>query len=200
MASMTDNRSPFKTAAIVLAAGKGTRYKHEGKTLANKLLVPCTGLNGKRRSVLEHTLSSFAGKVDQLIVVTRPEYPDVLSLAANYHATVISLPSTGMGDSISAAVPAVADAAVVMVALGDMPYIKDSTLEAILAHASEEAIVTPLYEGQRGHPVCFGRRYLPMLAELHGDVGARHLLQDFDVTDVVVDDPGVLHDIDVPEK
>ena len=43
-----------------------------------------------------------------------------------------------------------------------------------------------------------GRVHLDALLALRGEQGARALLQAFPVTEVMVDDPGILRDIDTP--
>ena len=58
-------------------------------------------------------------------------------------------------------------------------------------------IAVPIYQGRRGNPVGFSRKYLPQLLALHGDQGARSLLQIFPVVEVAVDDPAIHQDIDI---
>jgi len=61
-------------------------------------------------------------------------------------------------------------------------------------------IAPPAYRGARGHPVGFSRKFFDELAALHGDQGARELLQRHAQSLIVrdTDDPGVLRDIDRP--
>ncbi|MEG0245615.1 MAG: NTP transferase domain-containing protein, partial [Pseudomonas sp.] len=62
-------------------------------------------------------------------------------------------------------------------------------------------IVLPLYQGQRGHPVIFGRAFWPALVQLQGDQGGRQIIQDNPqaCVTVAVDDAGVVLDVDVPQ-
>jgi molybdenum cofactor cytidylyltransferase len=57
-------------------------------------------------------------------------------------------------------------------------------------------IAAPVYQGRRGNPVGFSRRHLTQLLGLDGDQGARNLLMRHPVTEVPVDDAGVIRDID----
>lgn len=59
-------------------------------------------------------------------------------------------------------------------------------------------IAVPTWQGHRGNPVAFSRKYLPELLVLNGDQGARRLLQAFPVAEIAVDDPGIRMDIDTP--
>jgi len=83
--------------------------------------------------------------------------------------------------------------------LGDMPRVAPSTIDALRAAIEAGAgIAAPVYDGRRGNPVAFGAAYLPRLLALQGDQGARALLSTEPVTQIVVTDPGILHDIDTP--
>lgn len=84
-----------------------------------------------------------------------------------------------------------------MIALADMPAIRPDSIHALLQALQAGADIAVLvYQGRRGHPVGFSRLYLTELLRLEGDQGARSLLSRFPVTEVVVDDPGILLDID----
>jgi molybdenum cofactor cytidylyltransferase len=87
-----------------------------------------------------------------------------------------------------------------IIALGDMPYVEADTIAALTAALREGAdIVVPIHQGKRGNPVGFSRRHLPALLRLSGDRGARDLLQALPVTNVIVDDAGILRDIDTAD-
>jgi molybdenum cofactor cytidylyltransferase len=84
------------------------------------------------------------------------------------------------------------------ICLGDMPYIKPSTLSDLAAHASTTNIVRPRYLAQQGHPVLFGSEYFSELKNLEGDLGAKAIIKAhpraLHIVDVI--DAMVLHDID----
>lgn len=66
------------------------------------------------------------------------------------------------------------------------------------ATAQVAAIAAPVHAGRRGNPVAFGRAHLPALLALEGDQGARSILKNNPVNELMVDDPGILRDIDAP--
>ena len=108
----------------------------------------------------------------------------------------------GMGFSLACAVAATREASGWLVALGDMPKVQASTMQAVLrALESGASIVIPCHEGRRGHPVGFSAEHRAALLALTGDEGARRVVgaNAESVLELAVDDPGVLADVDTPE-
>ncbi|WP_455230979.1 nucleotidyltransferase family protein [Geopseudomonas aromaticivorans] len=186
--------------AVLLAAGLGSRYRERAGAEADKLLATCHGRDGSQRPVLEHAVRAFEGQVQRLLLVTRPDNSGVLALARLLDVEALTLASTGMGDSLAAAVRHTADSAGWLIALGDMPFVLPATVGREVAALDDDAIVVPTCDGQYGHPVGFGRRHGPALATLSGERGARRLLQDNPLRELAVDDPGVLWDVDSPDR
>jgi len=84
----------------------------------------------------------------------------------------------------------------------DMPSIGAATVAALL-HAFEtgsHSIVRAVHRGRHGHPVIFAARLFDELRRADPSVGARAIMHanPSRVRDVVVDDSGVLLDIDTP--
>ena len=109
----------------------------------------------------------------------------------------------GLGASLAAGVAASADAEGWIVALGDMPFIRSSTIAAVRQRLAAGALIaapTLIATGQRGHPVGFSRALHTRLVEVDGDEGARSLIAAHggDVVLIEVDDPGIVEDIDRP--
>ena len=59
----------------------------------------------------------------------------------------------------------------------------------------------PTRRGKRGNPVLWAKRFFPEMAELAGDVGAKHLIGEHAelVCEVEMDDDAILVDIDTPD-
>ena len=92
----------------------------------------------------------------------------------------------------------------VIVCLGDMPLIAGRDLDRLIAAFNPlegRAIIVPTRRGKRGNPVLWARRFFPEMAELAGDVGAKHLIGEHAdlVAEVEMDTDGVLIDIDTPD-
>lgn len=178
---------------LVLAAGQGRRFGSD-KRLAR--LADGTTLLA---ASVARAREAFA---EVRVVVRAGDTPASLGLPAQQRLVHSLDASLGMGHSLAAGVAAARNstARAIAVLLGDMPWIAADTLERLAAMATPEAIVFPLYDGQRGHPVLFGRAFWDALAQLDGDQGARRVLQAHRPAwcEVPCDDPGVLRDVDTP--
>jgi molybdenum cofactor cytidylyltransferase len=185
---------------IVLAAGQGSRFRQVAGADKDKLLADCLGRDGAVRSVIEQVLVNRPASIEKRVLVTTEDRPQVIRMAQAYGYEIVLIESTGMGDSIAAGVSACAQLAGWLILLGDMPFILPSSIERVLAGIADDCISVPVHEGEFGHPVGFGRCFGPELIGLSGDRGAKPLFAQATVVEVVVDDPGVLWDVDVPEK
>ncbi|MDD1965561.1 nucleotidyltransferase family protein [Pseudomonas putida] len=184
--------------AIVLAAGQGSRYRQVAGEHRNKLLAQCTGRDGVERCVLEHVLFNLSATVDKIVLLTRPDYSCVAEIGLRHGCEVVVLDSSGMGDSIAAAVAAQPNHRGWLIALGDMPFIHPDTLEKVAASLEPGGISVPVHDGRYGHPVGFGREFGPALMGLAGEKGARRLFEAAGVIELELNDPGALWDVDVP--
>lgn len=186
--------------AIVLAAGQGSRFRAEAGADQDKLLVDCVGLDGVVRPVIEQVLMNLPERVFKRVLVTSPDRLEVIQLGAAYGCEVLLLNSAGMGDSIAAAVTASESTDGWLVVLGDMPFIRSSSIERVIDALEEGGISVPVSAGEYGHPVAFDRAFGPGLMALVGDRGARPLFARASVREVLVQDSGVLWDVDLPSR
>ena len=185
---------------IVLAAGQGNRFRRVAGAEKDKLLADCTGRDGAVRSVIEQVLVNLPPSLEKRVLVTTEDRPQVIRLAQAYGYEIVLIESTGMGDSIAAGVAACSQLGGWLIVLGDMPFILPSSIERVVAGIADDCISVPVHAGEFGHPVGFGRRFASELMGLSGDRGAKPLFAQARVVEVAMDDPGVLWDVDVPEK
>lgn len=177
--------------AILLAAGAGSRFG------GGKLLHPLE--DGV--AIAAHAARNLLAAGLDVTAVLRPgDFPlRELLEEEGCRVSICADAAQGMGVSLAHGVRQSADAAGWIVALADMPRIKPETIarvaQVLMAGAD---IVAPSYQGDRGHPVAFGRRFRDELQLLSGDSGARAIVQRNQalVKLVEVDDPGILLDID----
>lgn len=179
---------------IILAAGAGRRFRAAGG--GDKLQASLPGCPGL--SVLQATFRLWRGLGLPCLAVVSSDSPWRANLARQEGLPVLSLPTTGMGDSLAAAVKATSGAAGWLVALGDMPFVQPATAHRMLERHQAERIVVPMHAGRRGHPVLFGRNFAAALAQLSGDEGAKRLLRQGSVLELEVADAGIQLDIDTP--
>jgi molybdenum cofactor cytidylyltransferase len=91
-----------------------------------------------------------------------------------------------------------------LVCLGDMPLVTPAVLDRLIAAFNPDegrSICMPTWNGKRGNPVLWDRRFFGEMADLAGDVGAKHLIGEHAelVAEVAMPDDAVLTDIDTPE-
>lgn len=155
---------------LVLASGRGERFRASGGT-SHKLQA----LLGSK-TVLEHTLDA----------VRASGLPWHLESAAH----------PGMGDSIAAAARATAGAPGWLVLPADLPLLHGDTLRAVAQALQHHAVVLPVVNGRRGHPVGFSAACGPALRALAGPQGAACVIRANDAFQLTVDDIGCVTDID----
>ena len=155
------------TAAVVLAAGAGSRFA--GPT--HKLLAPFRG----RPLVAWAIGSAVADGLDETVVVTGAVDPAGLLPAG---ATVVRNErwAEGQATSVRAAVAAAARSGhdAVVVGLGDQPLVLPSAWRAVAADDHPIAVAT--YAGRRANPVRLAAAVWPLLPAT-GDEGARAVMR-----------------------
>jgi molybdenum cofactor cytidylyltransferase len=185
-------------AALVLAAGRSTRMGGPNKLLAE--------LGGKPlvRIAAEAALASQARPV---VVVTGHQRERVEAALEGLPVRFVHNPdfANGLSTSLKAGINALPDdIGGAVVCLGDMPQVSGALIDRLAQALDPETgalIAVPTFEGKRGNPVLWSRRFFPELAALEGDVGARHLIGTYRdaVVEVPVTGQGAFFDIDTPE-
>lgn len=174
MAAKDRAKASAQPVVLVLASGRGERFAASGG-MVHKLRA---ALGDK--TVLEHTLAA------------------VRASGLPWHLEDAGHP--GMGDSIAAAVRATAGAPGWLVLPGDLPLVLPETLRSIAAALADCAVVVPLYQGERGHPVGFAPECQPGLLALTGEQGAASVVREQArqgrVRWVDLDDAGTVTDVD----
>ena len=181
-------------AAIILAAGLGSRFGEAPKLLAE--------LDGKplARHVAEAALASLASPI---LVVVGHRREDVRAALAGLDVAIVHNPAYADGLSTSlkagfAALPLGYDGAVIL--LGDMPLVTPALIDGLVQawrRQGEAVAAVPTHAGRRGNPVLLARSLAPAIASLAGDGGAGPLLRARgDVLEWPVDDPAIIQDVD----
>ncbi|MEA1834117.1 nucleotidyltransferase family protein [Methylobacterium durans] len=185
-------------AALILAAGRGTRFGPEPKLLAD--------LDG--RPLVRHAAeAALASRLRPVVAILGAHAAGVRAALRDLDLTCAENPDYADGLSTSlkaglAALPGEIAAAVIL--LGDMPRITGADLDRLAdAFADADpapAAVVPVHAGRRGNPVLLNLRRLgPALAALSGDRGAGPLLAGRDDVLEVAGTAGTGFDVDTPE-
>jgi bifunctional UDP-N-acetylglucosamine pyrophosphorylase/glucosamine-1-phosphate N-acetyltransferase len=144
-----------QTAAVVLAAGRGTRFR----SATPKVLHRAAG-----RSLLGHVLGALAPLgLREIVVVVAPDGDDVVAEAMAWDAritapvsTVVQAEPRGTGDALDVALRALPDdVARVLVLPGDTPLLRPETLAALLA--IDEALPLGMLTAVLDDPTGYGR-------------------------------------------
>lgn len=192
-------RQKQKVSAILLAAGLSRRMGTE-----NKLLKKTNGL-----PLVLHAAQALAqSKVEDIIAVLGHEADAVeaaLSNIAQLRCIVAPNYAAGIAHSLKAGLAALSqDADGALICLGDMPFVSSDIFNDLIAAfdpVAGRSIVAPIYNGQRGNPVLWGRRFFADMSELSGDEGARKLLLSHHelLFELDVNTPHVVTDMDCPK-
>jgi molybdenum cofactor cytidylyltransferase len=193
-------------AILVLAAGRSSRMAPRNKLLlrdrsgvamvahvvaagatacaATRGTGPLIVVTGHQAALVEDAVLSGTAKTVRFVHAA--DY--AAGLSASLRAGVDALPSSVDG---------------VLVCLGDMPLVSPALIARVIGAfepACGRAVVVPVWQGRRGNPVLWGRRFFPELCALTGDAGARRLLtlHAASVAEIEADGPGVLADFDAP--
>lgn len=193
-----------EVAALVLAAGRASRYRAAGGASATKLVADYRGKPLVRWAV-EAALASQARPV---LVVTGHACAEVEAALAGLDVAFVHNPAfaEGLSTSLRAGMAALGgEVAGALVLLGDMPDASSAVIDALisgfLATPQAQAAV-PVFAGRRGNPALLGRELFARAATIAGDEGARGLLAAIAperLTLVPVAEPGVGRDMDIPE-
>ena len=180
---------------LLLAAGSAQRFGSD-----------------KLRHALPHGVSiavqaarHLRSEVDTVYAVVGPKAaPDFSEQLKKEGCSVVVCQNAheGMGASLACAARAAGQAAGYLIALGDMPFIRRSSIAAVRDALDAGApLAAPYWRGRRGHPVGIAGKFFDDLVVLRGDEGAKKLLaaNEKSIVKIPLGDPGVLRDIDRPE-
>lgn len=159
--------------AVILAAGRGTRFSS-----GNKLNAPFGG-----GTVLSAVITAVLGsKVKDIVLVTSdlellvPSPKDRRLRRTTPNAT-----SRGLAQSLKAGILALnPDAEAAMIVLGDMPLVTADLIDVLIASFNANGrtkIVFPENaQGEQGHPVIWPRLFFGELFSLEGDRGGKDII------------------------
>ena len=183
-------------AAVVLAAGSGSRFGSSAKQLAELDGIP----------LLEHALRAVEAvpAIERIVVVLGARAEEIragvdFGLA---EPVVCEDWADGQAASLRCGIAAVAGAEAAILTLGDMPRITPQVIARFADLAAEhgaQARARAVYDGVPGHPVVLGRAYFAQVAELRGDVGARALLKAIGAHPIECSHLCSAADVDTPE-
>jgi molybdenum cofactor cytidylyltransferase len=158
-------------AGLLLAAGGARRFGSQ-KLVAMLNDAP----------LVRHAALALARETDELIVVVGSEAAAVTHALDGIDACIVENEdwAQGLSTSIRRGVQATTpNTAAIIIALGDEPRVDSMVSRALISTWRDTArpIVVTRYAGEIGHPVLFDASVFAELLSLHGDRGARGVIQ-----------------------
>ena len=155
-------------------------------------------------AMLEHVAQRvFNSDLEKVLMVTGFERSFAEKIAEKYGFTSCYNENylKGMSTSLKKGVESLPeDCKAIVIILGDMPYIKSSTINILVSafECGKKDIIIPVYKNKRGHPIVISTIYKEKILAIQGDKGARDIIDNnlWNVQFIDVDDEGILIDID----
>ena len=164
-------------SAIILAAGQSKRMGEQ-----NKLLLSYRG-----KTMVENIVDTvLSSDVDEAIVVLGHEAEPVKTVLADRPLQFVTnhYYQQGMTSSIQCGVKAAdSQSQGLMICLSDLPLIQVDDLNHLSAYfyqsvrLNPDAIVIPVFQGQRGHPVIFSSNYKPEILAHQEPYGCKGIIR-----------------------
>lgn len=156
----------MKITAVLLAAGLSSRMGE------NKLFLPYQG-----KFLVEYTMSLLATlPFFQRVIILNEDNANKIAPSDDFIVAINSHPERGQSGSVRLGAQ-LAQGDAVLFCTGDQPFLDEKSIKTILHHAAPDRIVIPTHQGRRGHPVCFGHRFIPELLALSGEEGGKPILR-----------------------
>jgi molybdenum cofactor cytidylyltransferase len=186
-------------AAVILAAGRSIRMGRSKLELHWK----------KGQSMISHVVEVFLqGGASPVLVVTGGMREAIEASLKGVDVDFAYNPDYARGGMLSslkvglrALEPRRIEGALISPA--DLPLLLPTTVRRLIQTWEDEApsIVAPSYEERRGHPVLISGMEWKAIQKLRDDQTLRDFLRqrEGEISHLVVDDPGVLYDLDTPD-
>lgn len=183
-----------KVGIILLAAGNSKRYG------GLKLL----DLVGHKKMYMHILDIALLIEASPKIVVTQYDEIEESALAYGFHVVRNNEPDIGISHSIQLglkkALEIESNLDGVLFSVCDQPYLKQETMEKLLAaySNSEKSMATISFQGILGNPCIIGKAYFNDLFALTGDKGGKGIISRFkeDVELIAIEDEKEMKDID----
>ena len=182
----------MKIGCLIMAAGNARRFRE------NKLAVEFQG-----KSLILRALEAVPqGLFDRVVVVT--QYREIEALAERFGFVSLQNkhPDYGISHTISLGTQALADCDAVLYMVSDQPLLCKGSVEKVVACWKEhpDCIVGAAYNGKRGNPCIFPRKFFAELLELTEDQGGNQVIRaHMDVLRTVEIPKEELTDVDTPQ-
>lgn len=183
-----------QTGIVILAAGNSSR-----------LGQPKQLLQYKGATLIKHVYEVATDATGSQVVVVTGRYHSEISEELEHlpvHFAYNPDWEQGMGSSIKTGLDKLLELypeiTQVIISVSDQPFVSINLFLQLIesAQASDLGIVASEYNGVKGTPVLFKKKYIPLLFSLEASEGAKKILKQFDTEIVTVSFPKGEIDID----
>ena len=186
------------TAALLLSGGASSRFGGYPKALVSA---------GERSAIRRMAAVSLDQGFDPVVVVVGPHHRPIEEELRGVPVQLVDSEQwyEGRTASVQSGLRAIPAAHDVLLWPVDHPFVSLRTLELLGAARDSDTLglwFIPTYRGDSGHPVLWKERVRSEVLELRPDAPIRALIPELgpQVRRVAVDDPGILANIDTPER
>jgi len=186
------------TSALLLSGGASSRFGGYPKALVS---------TGERSAVRRMAEIALDRGLDPVVVVVGPHHHPIADALRPLAVQLVDSEQwfEGRTASVQAGLRALPAERDVLLWPVDHPFVSTRTLDLLSAARDSDELglwFIPTYHGESGHPVLWKDRVRNEVLELRPDAPIRALIPELgpQVRRVAVDDPGVLANIDTPER
>ncbi len=186
------------TSALLLSGGASSRFGGYPKALVS---------TGERTAVRRMAEISLDRGFDPIVIVVGPHHHPIADAVRGLDVQLVDSEQwyEGRTASVQSGLRALPDGRDVLLWPVDHPFIAGKTLDQLRAVRDGDELglwFIPTYRGEGGHPVLWKDRVRAEVLELRPDAPIRALIPELgpQVRRVAVDDPGVLANIDTPDR
>ena len=158
-------------SAILLAAGRSKRMAG-----INKLTKEIQGIPLIKHTIKNVTLSS----VDEIIIVLGYQKEIIEKLIDKNEKIKIVYNKdfdSGMSSSIKLGLNNLSESTKsFFICLGDMPMVNKNIYNQLIKIKNNKEIIVPTFKGKQGNPILFSKSMKNKIMTIHGDVGAKNIL------------------------
>ena len=159
-------------SAILLAAGQSKRMNGE-----NKLTKEIQGI-----PLIKHSVKNIlASSIDELIIVLGHQKEIIEKLIDKNEKIKFVFNKdfeSGMASSIKTGLSNLFEKTeAFFICLGDMPMVNSDVYNQLIQSKNNKEIIVPTYKGEQGNPILFSKFIKEKIMTIHGDVGAKKILE-----------------------
>ena len=184
-------------SAILLAAGKSKRMNGE-----NKLTKAFQGF-----PLIKHSVKNILdSSINELIIVLGHQKEIVEKIIGKNKKIKFIFNKdfeNGIASSIKTGLNSLSEKTkAFFICLGDMPMVNPNVYNQLIKSKDNKEIIVPIYKNQQGNPVLFSRSMKNKIMSIHGDVGAKKIINSNEnkILNIDINELGITKDFNTKDN